>query len=198
MKTPSHDAPQETPKDAKDATPSLGDLALDLLSKDETAPEKPAQTTAPAAPKVVQTALKTAPDAPTLENAPPFVAKLEAATKGLLMPSETDAPFRTVYWPLEKAELSTSEIALYAAEKAEAKVVIESVEQFFEKVSTIEDWMNDDEKAKAERFGNLVKVLEAELENPHVYLIGERERTVAVIGKVKGGFGGVITLVVET
>ena len=58
--------------------------------------------------------------------------------------------------------------------------------------------MKEEEKATALQFQKLIETLNAELENPQVYLFGERERTVVVIGKIKGGFGGVITLVVET
>ena len=43
-----------------------------------------------------------------------------------------------------------------------------------------------------------VVTLETQLENPTVYLINPREKTVVSSAKFKGGFGGVITLVVET
>lgn len=171
---------------------SAGDLALDSLNLDDdapaqAAPAKPQPAPAPPEPKASQ-----------LEGAPPIVAQLEAATKGLQMPSETDAPFRVVYWPLEQIKLSESEVALYAAEKPDAPVETQSVEAFFKNAVKVEDWMKDDEKANAARFAKLVETLQNGLENPRVYLIGKTERTVAIIGKAKGGFAGLITLVVET
>ena len=177
------------PKDkSKDEPEGLGDLALDLLNDD-------APTAQPAvpqpAPQTVETSLE-------LADAPPVIAKLEAAVEGLQMPSETDEPFRVVYWPLEKSELSDSEVAFYAAERADAPVESQSVDAFFRNAATIENWMDDDEKAEAARFGDLIETLQGELQNPRVYLIGEGERTVAVVGQVEGGFGGVVTLVVET
>ncbi len=176
----SHDEPKQT-------TESLGDAALDLLRSD--APIAPPPQPAP---KTVEASCASAPDAP------PVVAKLEGAVAGLLMPSESDEPFRVVYWPLEKAALTDSEVAFYAAEKADAPVETQSVEHFFRNAVTIESWMKDDDRKAAQQFQNLVETLQAELEKPQVYLIGKTERTAAVIGKVEGGFAGVVTTVVET
>lgn len=139
--------------------------------------------------------------APTLEiasGAAPVVTKLETASKGLQMPSETDAPFRTVYWPLEKSEIKPSDVALYLTENADATVKTQSVSEFFKNAVTVEDWMGDDEKADAKKMANLADALNADLESPHVYLIGDREITAAVIGKVEGGFAGVVTTIIET
>ena len=175
---------------APDANENAGDAALDFLLDDAPAKnvDSPAQTPEVAAPIA---------DAPIL-NAPPAVARLDAATAGLQMPSETDAPFRTVYWPLEKAEITPSEVALYLTENAEARVETQSVQAFFKNAISVEDWMDDDEKATAKRFENLVETLDAELQKPRVYRIGEREITAAIVGKVQGGFAGVVTTIVET
>lgn len=174
---------------------SLGDLALDLLSDDAPLAADAKTETVEAAPDKTEVA---GDIADTTLDQPPVVAKLEEAVKGLEMPSETDEPFRVVFWPLEKSQLTNSEVAFYAAERADAPVETRSVAEFFQDAATVEDWMDDAERADAKRFQNLVETLNAELKNPRVYLIGERERTAAVIGQVEGGFGGVITLVVET
>ena len=139
-----------------------------------------------------------APPAAMTPEAAALVAKLEAATQGLQMQSETDAPFRAVFWPSDKATLAPAEIALLAQQKADAIIEVQTVEKFFVNAILIEDWMKDDEKATARKFQKLVEMLGAELESPQVYLIGKVERTVVVVGKIKGGYGGVITLVVET
>lgn len=140
-----------------------------------------------------------APDTSALTpEAAVLVAKLEAATDGLQMPSETDAPFRVVFWASQKPALTPAEIAVLAEQEADAVIEIQTVETLFANAALVEDWMKDDEKATALRFAKLVETLKAELENPQVYLMGERERTVVIVGKVRGGFGGVITLVVET
>ena len=114
------------------------------------------------------------------------------------MPSETDAPLVVKYWPSQKTELLAGDVAALAEQKLAAPVAIKTVAEFFKNAATIEEWMKDDEKAEARRFAKLIETLETQLENPRVYLFGERERTVVVIGKLKGGFGGIVTLVVET
>ena len=169
---------------------NAGDAALDMLLDDA-----PAETQNSSA--QTQEIASPIADAPTL-NAPPAVARLDAATAGLQMQSETDAPFRTVYWPLEKDEITPSEVALYLTENADARVETQSVEEFFKNAVSVEDWMNDDEKATAQRFERLAETLDAELEKPRVYRIGEREISAAIIGKVPGGFAGVVTTIVET
>ena len=179
------------PKDEPPASQSLGDLALDSLSDPMSAPSPAAAAPENAPPHAIETSLDSAAQ-------PPVVAKLEAATRDLEMPSESDEPFRVVFWPLEKSELSPSEVAFYAAERADADVETESVEKFFANAARIESWMKDADRAQAKRFGDLIETLKSELEKPQVYLIGKVERTVAVIGKVEGGFAGVITTVVET
>ena len=170
-------------------------------------PNKPAVRTVDAA---TETAAKIAPtDAdgaakiagvsvePVAEE-PPAIAKLREEIVGLEMQSETDAPFRILYWPTEKDVISAGEIASFFSTKTDVAVEIKAVGAYFKRFTVIEDWMDDEETAMAVRFQKLIVTLETQLENPQVYIIGERERTVAVVGKVKGGFGGVVTLVVET
>lgn len=175
--------------DENGATENAGDAALDMLLD-------PAPASDAANEKTGATNEKPAP-APQLE-APPAIARLDAATSGLRMPSECDEPFRTVYWPLEKAEITPAEVALYLTENADALVETQSVTVFFQNATKTEDWMDDEEQANVGQFEQLVETLNGELETPRVYLIGERERTAAIIGKVMGGFAGVVTLVVET
>ena len=178
---------------AQNSDENAGDAALDLLSDPAPATEPPA-VAAPSAQAKSDT-----PSAPKIaDGAPPVVAKLEAASRGLQMPSETDAPFRVVYWPLEKSAIQPSKVALYLTENADAEVKTQSIGEFFKNAVAVEDWMSDDEKADAKKMSELVEALNADLESPRVYLIGEREITAAIIGKVAGGFAGVVTTIVET
>ena len=131
-------------------------------------------------------------------TAPPAIAILEAAARDLSVQSEIDAPIAIKFWPSEQIELDSGAVAIFAGQAANAPVEIVAVAEFFKNSALIEDWMSDDEKAMARKFQTFVETLEAQLENPRVYLFGERERTVVIIGKVKGGFGGAVTLVVET
>ena len=191
-------APDENAPNENSSDENAGDAALAALL--DPAPESAPDSSAESREKTRQDAPLTAPveaNSPDV-GGPPALDKLDEATRDLLMPSESDEPFRTVYWPLEKDEITSSEVALYLTENADAKVETQSVEQFFRNAVLVEDWMDDEEQATAKRFQSLVETLYAELGEPRVYLVGERERTTAIIGKVAGGFAGVVTLVVET
>lgn len=129
---------------------------------------------------------------------PPAISIIEAEAKELSMQSEIDAPIIVKYWASQKTELSPGEVAALVEQQADKPIEIVTVAAFFKNSALVEDWMNDDEKALALKFQKFIVTLETQLENPQVYLFGERERTVVIIGKVKGGFGGVATVVVET
>lgn len=178
---------------APDESENAGDDALALLLDDT-----PAEATNEAEAKPANAEIKEVSAPAAQLDVPPAIAALDAATAGLLMASESDEPFRTVYWPLDKSEIEPSEVALYLTENADAKVETKSVNAFFQNTITIEDWMGDEEKEHAKKFESLIETLESELDSPRVYLVGEREITAAIIGKVEGGFGGVVTLIVET
>jgi hypothetical protein len=132
---------------------------------------------------------------------PAIIATLEKAIEGLEMPSETDAPFQTVWYPLEKAALDglTPEASAQLAGAPEgAKIETRSLHAFFEDAAGIEDWMNDDEKTSAKRFAELRDTLKNSLEKPQVLLWGDAAKQVLIAGAVEGGLAGLTTKVVET
>jgi hypothetical protein len=185
-------------------------LSLFLLSGRAFAAQDPAPAIAPAAPTTM-----TEPAAPSAA----IFAQLEAATQDLQMPSETDAPFRVVFYPLDaksapaepKPETETALVVAQTASKitpeliaklagapAEAELETRDLDEFFSAAATVEDWMEDEEKATAERFAALLETLKKLLKNPQVVVWGEAEKQVAIIGEVEGGLAGVLTVVVET
>jgi hypothetical protein len=134
----------------------------------------------------------------SMTEKPAIVATLEKATENLQMPSETDAPFRVVFYALDTEELSPAEIAELAGAPEDAEIETRNVDEFFEAVATEEEWMNDEERAVAKRFAALLETLVSELKDVQVVLWGENELQVAIIGKCDGGFAGLLTIVVET
>ena len=148
----------------------------------------------------------------TDSTASPVVSELEAATRDLQMPSETDAPFQVVFYPAEAqtaanpqektppevVKITPEAIAKLAGAPADAKVETRDLEDFFAAAATEEDWMEDEEKATAKRFANLVETLKKLLQDPQVVLWGEAKKQVAIVGQVEGGCAGVLTVVVET
>lgn len=135
---------------------------------------------------------------PAMTEKPAIVAALEKATENLEMPSETDAPFRVVFYALEAEKLSPAEIAKLVEAPADAEIETRELEDFFEVAAREAEWMNDDEKSVAKQFAALLETLKTELKDVQVVVWGESEKQVAIIGKCEGGFAGILTLVVET
>jgi hypothetical protein len=131
----------------------------------------------------------------TPENA--LLHALESATQELLYISETDASLVPFFWPGE-APLTPEVVKEKAALHAEAPLEEQTIDEFFEPVTTVEEWMNDEEKAEAARFGALRELLEAKLQNLQVFRAGETKLRVFFVGETEGGYAGVETEVVET
>ena len=127
-----------------------------------------------------------------------ILAKLEAAAKGLLYISETDAPLTPFFWPSEAKILTPELVAQLAKLPDKTKIETRTLDEFFKPFATEEDWMNDDEKAEVRKVGELAKALKDNLRDITVYRAGEIKIDVFVAGKVEGGFAGVATKVVET
>lgn len=123
---------------------------------------------------------------------------LKEATSNLEMPSEADAPFETFFWPTEIAVTVEDIVTQNAGSASTSATESQEVEEFLEDASTIEDWMDAAEKKNAKRFAHLIEVLQTCLEDPLVYLFGERRRVVFIAGAVPGGVAGLKTTVIET
>lgn len=137
------------------------------------------------------------------DEKPPIVAELEAATHDLLLPSETDAPFRAFFWRVETGESLTGERAAQLAEIAVATPVEErTLDEVLGELAVEEAWMDEADKAQAQRFAALKKVLETKLSKLKIYVFGERRKDIVLVGEVESGgqrsYAGLITFVVET
>jgi len=119
----------------------------------------------------------------------PALDALKSASKGLMMPSESDAPFEAFAWD-ETGEL-THERLLQLARQPKGTVVEEcSLNDLFATVPSAD-------KAK---FQKLRQAIEQQLSGVKVYKIGdEAEREVYIVGKAMDGrWAGLKTKVVET
>jgi hypothetical protein len=113
---------------------------------------------------------------------------LAKASQGLLMPSESDAPFQPFLW--DAGDLSREAVLKQAREPKDAAVEEGTLDDLFATVPT-ED---------RPRFQALRKALQEQLSGVKVYKVGdEAERDVYVVGKTKDGkLAGLKTSVVET
>ena len=115
---------------------------------------------------------------------------MQNASKGLLMPSEGEAPFEPFLWN-DAGDKLTQDRLLTLAGSAKGVFVEEmSLDSLFQTVPS-------EDKAK---FQKLAAAIQQQLSGVKVYKVGkEAERNVYIVGKTKDGhWAGLKTRVVET
>jgi histidine triad (HIT) family protein len=119
----------------------------------------------------------------------PAVEALKRASKGLMMPSESDAPFTAFAWD-DGAELTHDRLLQITKQPKGTTVEESTLDDLFATVPS-------EDKAK---FQKLRQVITEQLTGVKVYKIGsEAERDLYIVGKAKDGrWTGLKTTVVET
>lgn len=105
--------------------------------------------------------------------------RLRKVSKGLYYISETDAEI----FPFvgEKAESVTPEIILKQTE-ADAPVEERNFEDFFKRLTGMQNWFGEEEIANANKFSALKDLLEKNLRDLKVFKIGKIEIDIYVVG----------------
>jgi hypothetical protein len=112
-------------------------------------------------------------------------AALQQATRDLLYPSETDAPFEILVW--DAAENSAASVRRCAGRSVNEKC----------RVVTLGDFLSD--LTEEDAFRKLKGALEAALTQIHVYRFGESDATYYIVGTDPSGrLVAVKTSAVET
>ncbi|WP_319421257.1 nuclease A inhibitor family protein [Pleurocapsa sp. FMAR1] len=127
-----------------------------------------------------------------------LVQELTTACEGLLWFSEAEYPFQVIYWhDLESWNLDI----LLEQENvtADTKVKVQDLLTFFNSAITEQEWHNELEQAEVKRYQALINVLDTNLQNIQVYLLGETEIDVYILGTVnENALAGLKTKVVAT
>lgn len=128
----------------------------------------------------------------------PFIEKLKELCEGLYYISETDAeifPFEG-----EKAEAVSADDILSQTKSAPDTAVEErSFSEIFDRLTAIEDWFGEEEKANAEKFSELRKYLEENLTDLKVFKLGRIKIDIYFVGlNAEGKLMGIKTKAVET
>ncbi|HEX3100443.1 MAG TPA: nuclease A inhibitor family protein, partial [Pyrinomonadaceae bacterium] len=123
---------------------------------------------------------------------------LTAACEGLFYVSETDA--RVLPFCGNAAKDVTGEIILHQTDSNTNTPVEEiSFEEFFGRLTTIREWYGEAEKARAEKFLELQKLLEENLRGLKVFRLGKIRLAIFAVGLDKDGrLMGITTGAVET
>lgn len=120
----------------------------------------------------------------------PAVEALRQASKGLLFPSESDAPLEPFLWGQATGPLTPDRVR-HLARAGEDEAVEET---------TLEDLLRTVPGEDRPHFDRLAAVIRQQLAGVQVYKVGdEAERQVYVVGKAQDGqLAGLRTTVVET
>ena len=120
----------------------------------------------------------------------PAVEALRRAARGLLLPSETDAPLKPFLWEGAGGKLSKDRVRDLAGAGGDTPVEETSLDDLFEAVP-------DEDRPQFEK---LAEAIRQQLSGVKVYKLGDGpEREVYVVGKTSDGqWAGLKTRVVET
>lgn len=122
------------------------------------------------------------------------------AADGLLYPSETDAPFEYFEWTFSDSQPLTDKVVrTYTRKSRTASIRSQSLDSFFEPVTTLRDWYQEQEIAEMQRFKELKEKLQQTLTDIQVYKVGKTTIDAFIVGKTPTGkWAGLCTKVVET
>ncbi len=127
-----------------------------------------------------------------------FFEALKTACEGLIYISETDAPITPVSGPEAKA-VTASLILEYIAKDGDPPVEEKNFDEFFDRLTAVQDWHGDREKEKTKKFLELRQLLEENLGDLKVFRIGRVRIDILVAGLDSGRrLAGIRTTAVET
>lgn len=129
------------------------------------------------------------------DNLPAQIAK---AANNLSYTSETDAEI--IPFTGKKAESVSAQELINQIGNADNKPLEEKdFNEFFARLTEIQDWFGDEEKATAQKFADLKSLLEKNLKDIKVFRVGKIEMDVYVVGlDIEKNLMGIQTKAVET
>lgn len=124
---------------------------------------------------------------------------LTKASDGLLMPSESDAPFTSFSWTgAATRTLTTSRMLRLTGHAPDTPVEVVDLDWFFRNVAQHQPWHDAQQAADVRRFQRLERVLERHLTDVSVYRIGTIRIDAYVVGRCGSNLAGVSTVLIET
>ena len=125
-----------------------------------------------------------------------LIQELETATKDLLWFSESEYPFKVFYW--RNVDFSIDTLLQRYNYPPKTKVVVKDWQSFFADAIKQEDWYNKTEIAQTKRYQDLVNLITQNLKNIRVYLLGQVEIDVYILGETTEAIAGLATKIIAT
>lgn len=119
-----------------------------------------------------------------LKQEPPadgLIEKIKKLVEGLSYTSETDAEIEPFAGGKADAVTKESLLAQIGA-SADSVVKEKKIDEFFARLTDLQDWFGEEEKETAGRFSKLRDLLQKELKDLKVFKIGETEIDIYVVG----------------
>lgn len=130
------------------------------------------------------------------EKTETLAEQIKKASKGLFYISETDAgilPFKG-----EKAQTVSAETILKQTKK-DAPVEERDFEDFFTRLTEMQEWFGDEEIRNANRYASLKELLQKNLRDLKVFKVGTIEIDIYIVGlDAENRLTGIQTKAVET
>ena len=124
--------------------------------------------------------------------------QLKKATENLFFISETDAEI-TPFFGRQSQAVTKEEILMQSQGMANVLIEENNFAGFFKRLTEIQDWFGDEEKATAQKFAELKDLLERNLRDLKVFKIGKIQIDVYVVGlDAENNLLGIKTKAVET
>ena len=111
-----------------------------------------------------------------------LLAELSQACDGLMWLSESDYLWQTVNWQSEN-KLDRQTLLQHYEYHPETRVLTKTLDAFFQNATTEQDWHDETEKAEVKRYQGLYSWLKDNLHELQVFLVGEVEVDVYVLGR---------------
>ena len=127
-----------------------------------------------------------------------LVAQIKKTASGLYYTSETDAEIAA--FAGGKAEAVTAEeLSRQIQSTGNQPIEEKDFNEFFARLTEIQDWFGDEEKATAQKFADLKNLLEQNLKDVKVFRVGKIQIDIYVVGlDAQGNLTGIQTKAVET
>lgn len=111
-----------------------------------------------------------------------LLAELSQACDGLMWMSESDYPWQIVDWQNEN-KIDRQTLRQHYQYHPQTRVLTTTVDSLFQNAIVEQPWHDETERAEVERYQNLFNWLKNNLQDLQVFLIGEVEIDVYVLGR---------------
>lgn len=128
-----------------------------------------------------------------------LIEQLTEAVADLLWLSEADYPWQVIWLPEAITDLNCQTLLQYYNYPPTSKIITTTVDSFLASAVVKQEWYDEAETIQAQRYHNLWELLQENLQDIQVYLVGETEIDVYLLGVTEyRTIVGISTKIVET